>query len=485
MTGRVLDNAYRLVRLIAVGGMGSVYEAIQLRLNKRVAIKLMSRDLTANQIALRRFRREAEITSQLGHPHLVNVMDFGTTDTGEPYMVMEYLEGEDLDHRLTRVGRLSPEAAVPIVRQVASGLTAAHARGIVHRDMKPANIFLVAAEGVSDYVKVLDFGISKVKSARTNLTRPNTAMGTPYYMSPEQATGRTNDMDQGADQWALACIAYECIAGRRPFSADDATAVLYQIIHMAPPPLAEYAPSLRPEAEQVLLRALSKRPADRFRSIHDFAYAFDTAVFDRPAEITLIPQSLHTPRPSARMGAASPSGGVDHAHTTGEQAQKAQSGPWGTEEDEAKQPVPASISASEVTSIVPRRWFRPRNLITVAASAAVLFMGWFIFFKSARTLAPTRVSTPPATVTPAVVTPLPAPEPASAPAAVPAEEPRPVPASARPPGRKGKKQAGSAAEAATRSADLRVGSKAPDPKHTPSRSTETTSTTDLPGGFRW
>ena len=189
MSGRVLEGAYRITRLIGEGGMGAVYEGVQLRLNKRVAIKLMSRDLTANREALARFRREAEITSHLGHPHLVNVMDFGTSDAGEPYLVMEYLDGEDLDHRIRRDGRLFLETAVAITRQVASALAAAHDEGIVHRDLKPANVFLVKVKGEADFVKVLDFGVSKIKASRTKLTRATAIVGTPEYMSPEQATG--------------------------------------------------------------------------------------------------------------------------------------------------------------------------------------------------------------------------------------------------------------------------------------------------------
>jgi serine/threonine-protein kinase len=172
---------------------------VQLRLNKRVAIKLMSRDLAANREALARFHREAEITSHLGHPHLVTVIDFGTAESGEPYLVMEYLEGEDLDHRLRRVGRMPIEAVVHVVRQVASALNAAHDQGVVHRDLKPGNVFLVQIPGEPDFVKVLDFGISKMKAARTQLTSASAVMGTPNYMSPEQATGMIDDIDHRAD----------------------------------------------------------------------------------------------------------------------------------------------------------------------------------------------------------------------------------------------------------------------------------------------
>src|ERR1017187_10128703 len=215
--GTVLEGAYRITRLIGEGGMGAVYEAIQLRLNKRVAVKLMARQLTANQDALARFRREAAITSRLGHPHLVNVIDFGASEAGEPYLVMEYLEGEDLDQRLGRRGSLPVDLAVHITKQTASPLAAAHAEGVVHRDLKPANVFHLHVPGELDFVKVLDFGISKVKAAGVKLTKAAVALGTPFYMSPEQAAGMTDAIDHPADQWALACITWEMLCGHTPF----------------------------------------------------------------------------------------------------------------------------------------------------------------------------------------------------------------------------------------------------------------------------
>ena len=139
LVGIVLEGAYRIVRLVGEGGMGAVYEGQQLRLGKRVAIKVMARELAANPEAMARFRREAEVTSGIGHPHIVQVFDFGAMPTGESFLVMEYLEGEDLDHRIRRDGRLSPASTLRITKQVAAALAATHAKGIVHRDLKPAN----------------------------------------------------------------------------------------------------------------------------------------------------------------------------------------------------------------------------------------------------------------------------------------------------------------------------------------------------------
>jgi serine/threonine-protein kinase len=202
---------------------------------------------------------------------------------------MEYLEGEDLDHRLRRVGRMSIEAVVHVVRQVASALNAAHDQGVVHRDLKPGNVFLVQIPGEPDFVKILDFGISKMKAARTQLTSASAVMGTPNYMSPEQATGMLEEVDHRTDQWSLACIAWEMLLGRGPFVADEVAALLYQIINLDPHPLAQRVPGLPPAVETALRRALRKKPAERFSSMREFSREFEAAAFGRPADVTPAP----------------------------------------------------------------------------------------------------------------------------------------------------------------------------------------------------
>ena len=283
LVGTVLGGAYKITRLIGQGGMGAVYEGVQLRLERRVAIKLMARELSANPEAIARFRREAEVTSQLGHPHIVQVFDFGEAPTGEPYLVMEFLEGEDLEKRLARIGRMSAPAASHIIRQVASALSATHAKGIVHRDLKPANVFLLSVEGETDFVKVVDFGISKVRAAGTKLTAALAVMGTPNYMAPEQAEGRIDEIDHRTDQWALACIAYELVGGRPPFVGENVASLLYQVIHQAPSPLASMNPGLPSQVEDVLRRALSKTQIGRFSTMTEFSRAFEGAASGKAA----------------------------------------------------------------------------------------------------------------------------------------------------------------------------------------------------------
>lgn len=286
LVGLVLGGAYRLVGRIGEGGMGAVYEAHHLRMQKRVAVKLLHSRNARHADALERFHREAMIASRLGHPHLVNVIDFGASTGGDPYLVMEFLEGEDLDRRLRRAGRVPLQAAMQIARQAASAVAAVHAKGVVHRDLKPANIFLVHVPGEPDFVKILDFGVSKIRAAETKLTDVSKAIGTPQYMSPEQAAGARDEVDHRTDQWALACIVWEMLSGQAPFSADDVNAVFYQLTNLPPPPLAPSVPNLPSGVETVLLRALSKNPADRYPSIRAFSRALETAAVGTWNEIT-------------------------------------------------------------------------------------------------------------------------------------------------------------------------------------------------------
>jgi len=314
LVGTVLEGMYRIVGLLGEGGMGAVYEGLHLRLQKRIAVKVMARELAANTEALNRFHREAMVTSALGHPHIVQVFDFSTTPTGEPFLVMEFLEGEDLEHRLRRAGRLSPPATLHVVKQVASALAATHAKGIVHRDLKPANIYLLEAAGETDFAKVLDFGISKVRTATTKLTKASMVMGTPNYMSPEQALGQVEEIDETTDQWALACIAWECLSGEGPFMGENVPAILFQVVHEAPPPLAPKVAGLPHELEEVLRGALAKDKRQRFASVAAFASALEGAlagISSAQAHTQYAPVS-----PTVRLSAAAAASPLEAKHST-------------------------------------------------------------------------------------------------------------------------------------------------------------------------
>jgi serine/threonine protein kinase len=275
--GTILDDAYELTRFIQAGGMSRVYEALEMRLSRPVAVKIMSSELAENEDALVRFEREVKITSQLAHPHVVHLLNFGTTEAGEPYLVTEYLEGEDLQERLQRLGRLSLARTARIIDQVASALAAVHAKGVIHRDLKPSNVFLLSVEGAQDFVKVVDFGVAKIQSSQTRLTRAFTLLGTPEYMSPEQAEGRIDDVDKRSDQWALACMGWRMLTGETPFKARNLQQQIEKIVSAEPPALAELAPEVPAGVEAVLRRALSKRRSARYPSVGAFARAFSRA----------------------------------------------------------------------------------------------------------------------------------------------------------------------------------------------------------------
>jgi serine/threonine protein kinase len=264
--------------------MGMVFEAEHVRLRRRVAVKVLAQHLAKDAHALARFNREAEIISQLQHPNVVQVTDFDTTEAGEPYLVMELLSGESLASRLERDRCLGVADAVRIAHQVSAGLGAAHASNIVHRDLKPANIFLTQVADQGTLVKLLDFGISKRTGGAKGLTGEYDILGTPDYMAPEQALGKTAQVDHRGDQYALAVITFEMLAGRTPFAGTDVMDVLRQVIGTEAPAIEQLAPHVPVGVSEVLQRALAKDPEQRFPSIADFA-----AALVRAAGPSLIP----------------------------------------------------------------------------------------------------------------------------------------------------------------------------------------------------
>src|SRR5258708_3709689 len=252
---------YRVISRLGSGGMGEVYLAHDDKLDRPVALKLLSSHVHADPSHLRRFHQEAKAASSLNHPHILVIHDFGEID-GRPFMVTEYVEGRTLRERL-RDGPLGIIEAVDIAIQVASALAAAHGRGIVHRDVKPENV-MVRPDG---YVKVLDFGLAKPVSAAgaviSSLTEPGVVMGTPRYMSPEQARGLP--LDARSDVWSLGVVLHEMIAGTSPFSGRVLAEVLAAILEHAAPPL----PGAPPALGECITRALSKDPASRFPSARE------------------------------------------------------------------------------------------------------------------------------------------------------------------------------------------------------------------------
>ncbi len=276
--GQVLRNTYRIERQIGKGGMGTVYEAAHLRLARRFAVKALYPDVKDNTEALERFRREAIFTSTLGHRHIVEIIDFAHTEEGIPYLVMEMLEGESLDEQIKRRQKLSLTRATAIFRQAAQALQAAHSKGIVHRDLKPSNIYLCRRENQDNFVKVLDFGVSKMLGMQSSLTQSNHLLGTPFYMSPEQADEKTNKIDQRADIYAMGTILFEMLSGTLPFIGSSIPSVLYKIVHHEVPSLRTIEPDIPEALDQVIQRSMHKQPQERFTSMEAFWRALAEAL---------------------------------------------------------------------------------------------------------------------------------------------------------------------------------------------------------------
>ncbi len=255
--------------------MGRVYEARHLRLkDRRFAIKVLHNEFARDPEIVARFQREAETASSIGHPNVLDVFDVHKTPDGRPYLVGEFLEGEEFgDYLKKHGGPIDSATAVRVAREVCRALSAAHEKGIVHRDMKPENVFLTAGAGVIG-VKVLDFGISKAgPSDNANLTKTGVVMGTPSYMAPEQARG--DKVDARADVYSVGAMLYHALTGRKPFDLDDATATLTLVITEDPERPRKINPTIPEALELVVQKAMAKNPADRFQTMIELDAALD------------------------------------------------------------------------------------------------------------------------------------------------------------------------------------------------------------------
>ena len=279
--GQTIAGKYVLERVLGEGGMGVVYAAMHLGLEQRVAIKLLlNEDEQLEQQILERFQREARAAARIRSEHVCRVLDTGRLDDGSPFLVMEYLEGCDFHAELARRGRFELREAVAYMREACAALAEAHANGIVHRDLKPANLFLTQRASGTRYLKVLDFGVSKLlapTSSQPSLTRTAAMVGSPIYMSPEQLQS-ARDVDTRTDLWALGAILYELITGRPPFDAESMPQLVQAVLNADPVPLASLHISAPAGFERVLLRALEKDRRLRYESAEAFSAAL--APFD-------------------------------------------------------------------------------------------------------------------------------------------------------------------------------------------------------------
>jgi eukaryotic-like serine/threonine-protein kinase len=277
LVGTTLAERYEIIRRIGEGGMGAVYEAKHSIIGKRVAIKVLLEKFLENEELIARLLQEARLASSIGHQNIVDVTDFGTTRDGRAFVVMEFLEGEPLSELIMRDAPLPVERSLVIVKQVASALGAAHDKGIVHRDVKPENVYLVR-RGDLDFVKVVDFGVSKAVRTQEEtgsewqrLTRTGAVLGTPLFMSPEQAGGG-DDIDHRADIWATALILYECLTGELPFRGNNYLGVIAQIQNKDVQPPSALRPELGiPEAvDRMVMHGLEKDRTRRYQHMAAF-----------------------------------------------------------------------------------------------------------------------------------------------------------------------------------------------------------------------
>jgi len=285
LIGQVLAGKYRIDEKIDEGGMGCVYRATHVLMEKTVAVKVLHPALAADDKIVARFTREAKAASRISHPHAISVTDFGESENGVVYMVMEYLRGRTLKDVIRSEGPMPLARAAEIVRQVAGALEAAHAEGVIHRDLKSDNIMLEEASG-GDWAKVLDFGIAKIQQdvdvTDPGLTAPNIIIGTPQYMSPEQCSQAAR-IDARSDVYSFGVILFEMLAGHVPFAGDSPTATMMKHIQEPPPSMLDERKDLPASVAKIVEHALAKRPEDRFQSAEEMADALTVAAEEAPA----------------------------------------------------------------------------------------------------------------------------------------------------------------------------------------------------------
>ena len=288
LIGQILAGKYRIDERLSGGGMGTVYRGTHVLMDKTVAVKVLLPSLAADEKIVARFSREARAASKISHPHALSVTDFGEAENGVVFLVMEYLSGLTLKQIIRQEGPMLLPRAVEILRQIGGALDAAHAEGVVHRDLKSDNIMLLSSSG-TDYAKVLDFGIAKIKEPEGTydpaLTAPDLVIGTPQYMSPEQCS-QSPDIDARSDIYSLGVILYEMLVGHVPFTGGSPTEIMLKHLQQPAPSVLEERADLPGAIGRVVARALEKGPSDRYQTVAELVEDFTIAAGMEPASVS-------------------------------------------------------------------------------------------------------------------------------------------------------------------------------------------------------
>jgi serine/threonine-protein kinase len=379
LPGTIIAGKYRLDGMIGRGGMGSVWSTMHLGLGQRVAVKLIAKRYANSREARQRFDLEAKAVAQLRSRYVVQVFDNGETEDGTPYIVMELLDGESLDHRIERRGPVPLDQTVRILGQVGRALVRAHGLGIVHRDLKPENIFLTRndEDDGSEIAKVLDFGIAKIKTADggSSATRTGTILGTPLFMSPEQARG-LKSVDHRTDIYSLGMVAFTMMTGRNAFAGESFGDILVAICTQPLPSLRTYAAHLPPALDVWMQRACAKEPGERFPSVEPMIEALHAAAgIARPrtqgVDVSAPNQPNPIDAPRARSGS---SGGVPATHIMTQA-----SGGLSDQRSPAASPEQRTTAALAVSGAdIPKRSMAVPAILTGLAALALGAVGAFI-----------------------------------------------------------------------------------------------------------
>jgi serine/threonine-protein kinase len=383
LVGQTLASKYRIEERISEGGMGTVYRATHILMEKAVAIKVLHPSLAADDKIVARFTREAKAASRISNPHALNVTDFGDSENGIVFLVMEYLRGKTLKEVIRGEGPMPLARVVEVTRQICGALDAAHAEGVVHRDLKSDNIMLEEVAGGNDWAKVLDFGIAKILETEgpdPELTAPNLIIGTPQYMSPEQCS-QASGIDARSDIYSLGIILYEMLVGHVPFTGESATAIMLKHLQEPPPSVLDERKDLPPAVGEVIARALSKLPEERQASAGELAEALASAAAeDAPDAATAAAIGGETSE-NVQLGAGNtnrivvPTAPLESRHTSNEEHDEAtivhRREPPYVEEDEPELFVTPPPVAS----------FNPWRIMIPAAVLLLVLLGAFFAFQ--------------------------------------------------------------------------------------------------------